>query len=220
MGHIQRRLFHYSTLSLLVVGCVTPAIALSQLRPNEPKTAPASSGVFRPVLQLGSQGADVTELQAVLKLLGYHEGAIDGFYGATTGSAVSRFQQAAGLSQDGIAGAATWNRLFPPDRTDTLTAEVPTNFPSPRVDQTRVGGAATPKAAQPSTIEFPVLKRGVKGSAVARLQERLKAIGVFGGTIDGVFGAETQLAVKAAQAKFQLETDGIVGAATWSALMR
>ena len=60
----------------------------------------------------------------------------------------------------------------------------------------------------------------MRGSAVSGLQMRLQAIGVFGGAIDGVFGTETQEAVKAAQQKFNLEPDGVVGSATWEALMR
>jgi peptidoglycan hydrolase-like protein with peptidoglycan-binding domain len=61
---------------------------------------------------------------------------------------------------------------------------------------------------------------GMRGSAVNGLQERLKAIGAFKGAIDGVFGAETQEAVKTAQRNFSLEPDGIVGPETWMALLR
>jgi peptidoglycan hydrolase-like protein with peptidoglycan-binding domain len=60
----------------------------------------------------------------------------------------------------------------------------------------------------------------MRGSAVNGLQERLKAIGAFKGAIDGVFGSETQEAVKSAQRSFNLEPDGIVGPATWTALLR
>ncbi len=60
----------------------------------------------------------------------------------------------------------------------------------------------------------------MRGSAVNGLQMRLQAIGIFSGTIDGVFGAETQEAVKAAQRNFNLEADGVVGSATWAALMK
>jgi peptidoglycan hydrolase-like protein with peptidoglycan-binding domain len=58
----------------------------------------------------------------------------------------------------------------------------------------------------------------MRGPAVARLQQRLRAIGIFKGEVDGVFGAETQRAVQAAQQRFQLNADGIVGPATWTAL--
>jgi peptidoglycan hydrolase-like protein with peptidoglycan-binding domain len=52
------------------------------------------------------------------------------------------------------------------------------------------------------------------------LQERLRTLGFFSGTVDGVFGEATQAAVKSAQRNFNLEPDGIVGSATWSALLR
>jgi peptidoglycan hydrolase-like protein with peptidoglycan-binding domain len=60
----------------------------------------------------------------------------------------------------------------------------------------------------------------MRGSAIAQLQERLRSLGFFSGSIDGVFGEATQAAVKAAQQKFNLQPDGIVGSATWSALLR
>jgi peptidoglycan hydrolase-like protein with peptidoglycan-binding domain len=60
----------------------------------------------------------------------------------------------------------------------------------------------------------------MRGSAVTGLQERLKAIGVFEGAIDGIFGTETQEAVKAAQRNLNLDPDGVVGPATWIALLR
>nr|WP_290221689.1 peptidoglycan-binding protein [Trichocoleus desertorum] len=71
-----------------------------------------------------------------------------------------------------------------------------------------------------SSVELPVLRLGMQGSAVSRLQERLQAAGFFQGVIDGAFGPETQTAVKAAQRQYQLEADGVVGPATWSALLR
>lgn len=60
----------------------------------------------------------------------------------------------------------------------------------------------------------------MRGSAVSRLQERLRTLGFYNGAIDGVFGAETQTAVQAAQQKFNLEPDGVVGPATWTALLQ
>jgi len=68
--------------------------------------------------------------------------------------------------------------------------------------------------------EFPILRRGARGEAVRGLQSRLSAIGVYQGEIDGIFGPGTEEAVKAAQSKFGLEADGIVGGATWAAILR
>jgi peptidoglycan hydrolase-like protein with peptidoglycan-binding domain len=53
---------------------------------------------------------------------------------------------------------------------------------------------------------------------VEQLQQRLSALGFYSGTIDGIFGEETESAVQDFQAEFDLETDGIVGSATWQTL--
>ncbi|KAM3096847.1 peptidoglycan-binding protein [Phormidesmis sp. 146-12] len=216
----QRSLCHYGTLSLLWVVCFAP-VALSQ---SQDSGQPASFSILRPLLRSGSRGAEVTELQAALKLLGYYDGSVDGFYGDTTVTAVSRFQQAAGLTKDGIVGTATWDRLFPPNVSD-LPASTP--FPARPVSASAPKPSPAPTSPQPArqedpptTIDFPILRIGSQGAAVTRLQERLKAIGLLSGAADGVFGAETQSAVKAAQSRFGLEADGVVGGATWSALMR
>jgi lysozyme len=63
----------------------------------------------------------------------------------------------------------------------------------------------------------PVLKKGVDGKAVERLQRALKAAG-HAVTVDGDFGDATKRAVKAFQAAHGLEADGVVGPATWAAL--
>jgi len=63
----------------------------------------------------------------------------------------------------------------------------------------------------------PVLHRGEDGDAVASLQSRLRAHG-FDITIDGNFGAATELAVKQFQLQQGLVSDGIVGPTTWDRL--
>ncbi len=55
------------------------------------------------------------------------------------------------------------------------------------------------------------LKFGSTGSAVIKLQQRLREGGFNPGAVDGVFGENTQVAVKAFQHSVGLEDDGIVG---------
>ncbi len=281
-GWLVRR----ATLSLLsrswltvALVALTSATALSQIPSSQITVSqttgaatPEASGttLLRPTLKPGSRGSDVTELQATLKLLGYYSGTVDGIYGQSTVSAVSQFQQAAGLNADGITGPVTWNRLFP-DAVETAgaariaptptannasplpatsgAASFPTpsgispapasvtpaasprpavnpasSPPAPKPNQpARTRPAATtptPSTATPETVALPVLRQGMKGSAVVALQERLRSLGVLKGTADGVFGAETLAAVKAAQRRFKLAPDGVVGVGTWSALLR
>jgi peptidoglycan hydrolase-like protein with peptidoglycan-binding domain len=255
---------------------------------GETRIGAKPAGGDRPTLKPGSQGETVSELQAALKLLGFYAGTVDGVYGEQTTKAVSQFQAVAGLNVDGVAGADTWNRLFPPSSiavnsanlpttSATANANVPTSsaaaltqgntpFPpaavastdlppasAPVVDTTspsplpstrplppnstpqNTGGTATtsPRPTTPptssvsptdgkerTTVVLPVLRKGMRGPAVMNLQERLKAIGVFKGAIDGVFGTETEAAVKAAQQNRSLNPDGVVGPMTWSALLR
>jgi N-acetylmuramoyl-L-alanine amidase len=208
-------LFYTGAIGLLVCGGGYPARG----QPTSTSlTAQSISNPERPTLRLGSQGNAVNELQALLKLLGYYNGTVDGLYQDNTAAAVTAFQQAAGLSADGIVGSDTWNRLLPaapdPSNTAPTTAQPVTANP---VTQTPTTPATdTP----PTSVELPTLRLGMRGPAVSRLQERLRSTGFFSGAIDGVFGSETESAVIAAQRRYQLDPDGIVGAATWTALLR
>ena len=65
-------------------------------------------------LSQGATGSDVTQLQ--IRLSGYPGYgsvlAIDGDFGPATAAALKRFQSAYGLVADGIAGSATYNKLY------------------------------------------------------------------------------------------------------------
>ncbi|WP_017315703.1 peptidoglycan-binding protein [Mastigocladopsis repens] len=63
------------------------------------------------ILRLGSTGAEVKSLQTLLKKLGYYDGEIDGRFGIDTRLAVTQFQQAKGLTVDGIFGTTTRQNL-------------------------------------------------------------------------------------------------------------
>lgn len=250
------------------------SLAAKDLNGNAPtkKIAQAlpTTPINRPILRIGSQGQAVTELQATLKLLGFYNDAVDGVYSESTAIAVSQFQQSAGLTPDGIAGPATWNRLFPdisssasrsvtvpsvtkpPARTPSSTSSrnSASSFPVPSLLQSTsanssvtvpppeqpvqrtLSNRSTSRSAstaannsqgeQPTSVAvtLPILRRGMQGPAVVQLQERLKTLGFLQGSVDGFFGEATQAAVIAAQQKFNLQSDGIVGPATWRALLR
>lgn len=61
----------------------------------------------------GSRGEVVRQIQKALCGAGYHVGVIDGIFGLMTEEAVMMFQQAKGLSVDGIVGPATLAKLIP-----------------------------------------------------------------------------------------------------------
>jgi zinc D-Ala-D-Ala carboxypeptidase len=64
------------------------------------------------------------------------------------------------------------------------------------------------------------VKSGSKGDAVRAVQHSLRhQYGYTSLKVDGSFGTATVTAVKGFQTKYKLAADGIVGAATWNALI-
>jgi hypothetical protein len=61
------------------------------------------------------------------------------------------------------------------------------------------------------------LQRGDRGTAITRVQARLVQVGWRIG-VDGVFGNETDRAVRGFQQRRELVIDGVVGSRTWRAL--
>ncbi|MEA5618651.1 peptidoglycan-binding protein [Cronbergia sp. UHCC 0137] len=207
-----------------------------------------TSYINRPILKLGSQGERVSELQASLKLLGFYTGAVDGIYQETTANAVSRFKQAAGLSPDGIVDTITWQKLFPSTSSETSTIPQPNpinSFTVPTLPTTTNPKPATSKPPTPKptisqknrTVQptppnkrlphiqytpegWPILRLKMRGADVLKLQQQLHRLGFLKGALDGDFGVTTEAAVKAAQIRYKLEADGVVGRATWEVLSR
>ena len=218
-----------------------PAIAQT----TQPPTQVLLNTSTRPLLQVGNEGSDVAEIQAVLTLLGFYRGEIDGQFGESTAIAVANFQRAADLTVDGIVGEGTWNSLLPaanyvsapPPSSDPSISE-PSDTPEenttaqpsssdPSVSQPR--DASTPSSNNTATssgsesvpyVEFPLLRQGMQGAAVIGLQERLRSIGIYRGPIDGIFGPQTEAAVISAQRQFNLMPDGVVGSTTWTAILQ
>ncbi|MBW4515619.1 MAG: peptidoglycan-binding protein [Timaviella obliquedivisa GSE-PSE-MK23-08B] len=62
-------------------------------------------------LRLNDTGAQVSELQRRLITLGYFDGSATGFFGSQTQAAVINFQQANGITADGIVGIGTAEAL-------------------------------------------------------------------------------------------------------------
>lgn len=61
----------------------------------------------------------------------------------------------------------------------------------------------------------PVLRRGSRGAPVIRLQSLLNAFGFNAGRTDGIFGTQTEIALRAYQRGKGLVVDGIAGKAVW-----
>jgi peptidoglycan hydrolase-like protein with peptidoglycan-binding domain len=172
---------------------------------------------LRPTLRFGDGGAVVSELQGMLSLLGYYPNPVDGRFDENTEAAVQAFQTDVGLIADGIVGPVTWQRLLPTPSTEftppavAVAPATPTPQPAP---------VTAPATSPEGAVDLPVLRFGTHGPAVTRLQTRLQALGFYSGALDGIFGAQTENAVRAFQQDVQILTDGIVGPATWTALLR
>ncbi|MEO3749240.1 D-Ala-D-Ala carboxypeptidase family metallohydrolase [Streptomyces sp. B6B3] len=97
-------------LTLVMVGTASVAISVSTAGTAQADGCYTWSGT----LQQGDSGEAVRQLQ--IRVSGYPgRGAVlalDGEYGPATAAAVQRFQQAYGLSADGIAGSQTFNQIY------------------------------------------------------------------------------------------------------------
>ena len=174
--------------------------------PSPPTTPPAQTIPPFPgtSLRVGSSGANVVLIQNTLNAIGQVYTSIpalvaDGAFGPLTERSVMAFQRQFGLSADGVVGPITWNKIF----------EVYNSL-----------------IASPSLPQFPGtnLTIGSRGNDVAMMQSYLLAISkVFpvipSLTADGIFGTGTAASVRAFQALFGLNADGIIGRSTWDKIV-
>ena len=65
---------------------------------------------------------------------------------------------------------------------------------------------------------FPTLRRGSISNYVCILQDDLNTLGYPTGGLDGIFGKQTDTAVRNYQRKLGITVDGIVGCNTWRSL--
>jgi N-acetylmuramoyl-L-alanine amidase len=70
-----------------------------------------ASAFSKQIIQQGTVGDDVIELQSRLQYIGFYHGKIDGVFGWSTYWALRNFQYEYGLPIDGLAGAGTKNKL-------------------------------------------------------------------------------------------------------------
>lgn len=129
-----------------------------------------------PTLRIGSRGRFVRYLQFKLKLDGYAVGNVDGSFGTNTQNAVKAFQQANGLTADGIVGRNTWNKLnnlYPTARVlkrGSYGAEVKylqqklNSFLYPVGPIDGIFGAQTEKAVQDFQTENGLVPDGIVGN--------------------------------------------------------
>lgn len=171
-------------------------------------SAPASGTIV--TLREGSSGEEVYNLQARLYELGYYSGRIDGRFGLTTTAAVVSFQAKNGLTADGIAGVGTQNMLNSASAINNLGgggSTIWSSTPVPQITATPSPGASLTELSQGST-----------GELVRLLQQNLKNLGYYSGSVDGDYGSSTASAVRLFQERNGLKADGIAGSGTLEVL--
>ncbi|WP_432403322.1 cell wall hydrolase [Wukongibacter sp. M2B1] len=75
-----------------------------------------------------------------------------------------------------------------------------------------------PLASAYATTYYPTLKFGSRGSEVSKLQQTLNNKGYWAGTVDGIYGLQTEKAVIQFQIANKIIIDGIAGNQTLSIL--
>ena len=145
----------------------------------------------------------VLKLQQDLSNLGYYSGTISGHFGSKTEAAVMSFQKANGLSADGIAGSKTLAKI----------ATALGNSSSSSSSNSSSSNSSSSSAASSS-----LLKQGTKSEAVRTLQQNLKTLGYYTGSVTGNFGPLTKEAVYSFQKANGLSADGVAGEKTLAAI--
>jgi len=171
-------------------------------------------------LSLNSTGDNVKSLQKSLISLGYLKGKADGVFGSKTEEAVKKFQKANDLTVDGLAGAdtqgainavlkkknnASTSKQVTPKTTEKLPAVLKSILPE------IAAGARDPVFGG----DYSTLCNGSVGNRVKTVQTILIAMGYLGGSADGIYGTNTENAVRKYQeASGMSSTDGIAGPLT------
>lgn len=168
---------------------------------------------FKTVLKRGDRGQDVSTIQYFLNFIGNFTNniqppAVDGIFGRDTYNSVVQFQQQYGLAPDGIVGRDTWNKL------QAVYNDILRTFPGEFSIYDQYARFAYPGYN---------LLRGSTGSAVRNLQEYLQVLSRGVESVpyvaaDGIFGPQTEAAVKAARRYFGLTPNGVVGPLLWYAI--
>lgn len=151
-------------------------------------------------IQLNDSGDQVSELQRRLSTLGYYSGSASGVFDQQTQEAVMQFQQANGLSADGVVGPATEDAL-----------RNPSGQPQATNTNTNQATEVTQVTQTTSPTNDGLLKIGDSGDAVSGLQQQLQSLGFYDGLISGTYDPQTEAAVMAFQRSYNLTPDGIAG---------
>ena len=157
-----------------------------------PKPTATPSYSANTYLRNGSSGKQVKQMQERLISLGYLTGKSTSSFDNATEAGVIAFQRRAVSYADGVAGPETLKALY---------------------------SSSASKTSSPSGIIGISLREGSSEKAAVRLlQQKLKSLGYYTGSVDGAFGSGTTEAVKAFQRANKITADGVAGGGTLNRL--
>ncbi len=156
------------------------------------KPTPTPSYNTNTYLRNGNSSSQVRQMQQRLIDLGYLVGKATADFDNATEAGVYAFQRRHTSYADGVAGPETLKALY---------------------------SSSARKTSTPSGIIGISLREGSKETAAVRLlQQKLKSLGYYKGSVDGSFGSGTTDAVKAFQRGNGLTADGVAGGSTFNKL--
>lgn len=171
---------------------------------SSPSSSSSSSSTVSDssILRYGTRSDEVMKLQQNLTALGLYSGTISGHYGSITEAAVMNFQRKNGLSADGIAGAKTLAKIA--EAVNGSSSSSSSNSSS--------------SSGSSGSSSSSLLKYGTNSEAVRTLQQNLKTLGYYTGSVTGNFGRLTKEAVYNFQKANGLSADGVAGSKTLAAI--
>ncbi len=160
------------------------------------------------VLRRGDSGSEVRLLQYILEYLSFFYPGIpivtvDGYFGEDTENSVIGFQKTFGLEADGVVGAATWNQLYSVSTEIADTVEITS-------EEQRYPGSPLREGATGRGVEL----MKIYYNRIARYYGNLPIV-----TENDVFDDEFESAIEEFQERFGLESDGVIGALTWTRIV-
>ena len=187
-----RRALHPTRLSVkLFMGiCLLGCLSVVVQTPSRAKETSVLIAQIRQ-LQEGDRGAAVTALQRQLNGNGLFPYSINGIYGPATTQAVRQFQRIRRLDVTGIADIQTLNLL------EVDLAQLSTGLSHP------IHGTISSDRITPASNR----------EDVRILQRVLRSFG-FNLSADGIYGAQTEQAVRAYERTAEIPVDGIADRAT------
>ena len=155
----------------------------------------------------------VSDIQRYLRQIALESGkiplvSVDGIFGTESTAAVLAFQELYGLERTGRVDRETWDRLFEEYTLSLYRGSFPAPLPV--------------FPMQPTDYEVSLEAQGFIVSVIQHLLDELSLLygdGLRVTSVNGIYGEETEGAVRAAQRAFGLEVTGRVDRITWDALV-